>query len=142
MPMQTVTADVCARMVEAATRPCQPLPAPPAEAVNPNWDSVAVSLTSQANAIAFGSLVLAVAAVLAGIAWGRIIGLQAKREARQVAEQEMEKWLKDEGIPMLRREISQFQQTFPREQPISEADVEAMVAAAGENGKEGFDGKE
>ncbi|MDK2747764.1 MAG: hypothetical protein KYX67_10630 [Brevundimonas sp.] len=101
-----------------------------------------MSLTSQANAIAFGSLVLAVAAVLAGIAWGRIIGLQAKREARQVAEQEMEKWLKDEGIPMLRREISQFQQTFPREQPISEADVEAMVAAAGENGKEGFDGKE
>jgi hypothetical protein len=43
----------------------------------------------------------------------------------------MEKWLKDEGIPMLRREISQFQQTFPREQPISEADVEAMVAEIG-----------
>ncbi|GAA0771245.1 hypothetical protein [Brevundimonas aurantiaca] len=129
-------------MVEAATRPCQPLPAPPPEAANPNWDAVAVSLTSQANAISIGAAALAVGALLGGIAWGRIIGRQAEREARQVAEQEVEKWIKDEGIPMLRREVAEFQQTFPRERPISEADVEAMVAAVGENGKEGFDGKE
>lgn len=86
MPTQTLTADTCAKMVESATRSCQPMISIPPEQANPNWDAIAVSLTSQANSIAFGSAVIALVVALAGFAWGKIVVASAEKEAREAAE--------------------------------------------------------
>lgn len=113
----------------------------PPEQGNPNWDAVAVALTSQSNAIAWGAVLLAMIVAVAGIAWGKIITMNAEQEARDMAEKEVKRWLQDEALPLILREVSEFLRTFPREKPISEDEVEAMVAAAGLDGKEGEDGK-
>jgi hypothetical protein len=102
-------------------------------------DALAVSLTAQSNAIAFGAVALAIIVALAGFAWGRIVTLNAEREAREMAEKAVQRWLQDEALPLMMREVSGFMGTFARERPISEEDVEAMVAAAGADGKEGND---
>lgn len=95
MPNQTMTADVCAKMVESATRSCQPLIAVAPEQTNPNWDAMSASLAAQANAIAWGALVLAVIVVIAGIAWGKIITANAEREARAMAKACADEYIKD-----------------------------------------------
>lgn len=41
-----------------------------------------------------------------------------------MAEKEVKKWLQDEGLPMVLRDVNEFLRTFPRENPISEAEVE------------------
>lgn len=144
-----IPANACAQMVEAATRSCQPMISVPPEPANPNWDAVAVSLTSQSNAIAVGAVILAVIVAVAGIAWGKIITMNAEREARKeaqtearkTAESEAVKWLAEEGFPFIRREMEEWRKTFPHEMPISENVIDAMVAAAGDTGKEDDDGK-
>lgn len=95
MPTQKITADVCAQMVESATRSCQPMISVPPEQANPNWDAIAVSLTSQANSIAFGSAVIALVVALAGFAWGKIVVASAEREAREAAETAAKEVAKD-----------------------------------------------
>lgn len=141
MPAQTIPVDTCSKMVESATRSCQPLISVPPEAAHPNWDAIAVSLTSQSNAIAWGAIILAVIVAVAGFAWGRIITLNAEKEAREMAEKEVKRWLQDVGLPMVLRNVDGFLRTFPREQPISEDEVARMVTAAGADGKEGDNGK-
>jgi len=140
MVAQVISADVCGKMVEAATRSCQPIISVPPEQANPNWDAMAASFASLSNAFAWGSLILALVAVFAGFTWGRIITARAEREAVKMAEAEVRKWLRDEGIPMLMREMSGFMATFKEETPISESDIDALVAAAGADGKEGSNG--
>lgn len=61
---------------------------------------------------------------------------EAQKEARIVAESEVQKWLEEDGIPMLRREMEEWKKTFPQETPISEDQIDEMVAAAGDEGKE------
>lgn len=90
-----IPANVCSQMVEAATRSCQPMISVPPEQVNPNWDALATSLASQSNAIAWGSLVLAVIVVIAGIAWGKIITANAEREARSMAKARADEYIRD-----------------------------------------------
>lgn len=102
---------------------------------------MAVSFASLSTAFAWGALLLAVVAVVAGFAWGKIVTRTAEREAREMAEAEVRKWLKDEALPILMREVSEFLTTFRGERPISEEEVNAMVAAAGTDAKEGDDGK-
>lgn len=138
----SIPTTVCSQIVEAATRSCQPAASIPPSASSPNWDAMAIALTSQSNAVAWGAVVLAVIVTLAGIAWGKIITINAEREAREMAEKEVKKWLQDEGLPLVLREANEFLRTFPRETPISEDEVAAMVAAAGSDGKEAADGKE
>ncbi len=58
-----------------------------------------------------------------------------------MAEKEVKKWLQDDGLPLVLREVNEFLRTFPKEAPISEDEVAAMVAAAGADGKEGSNGK-
>ena len=95
MAGQAISADVCAKMVESATRACQPMISVPQEQANPNWDALATSLASQSNAIAWGSLVLAVIVVIAGIAWGKIITVNAEREARAMAKARADEYIGD-----------------------------------------------
>lgn len=144
MPDQTITADVCSKMVESATRSCQPMISLPPEQANPNWDAMAASFASLSNAFAWGSLILAGVAIIAAFTWGKIVTERAEREAREMAKAKVERWLQDDALPLILREVSEFLRTFPMERPISEDDVDAMTAAAGanEDGKEGGDGKE
>lgn len=93
---------------------------------SPDFDHIAVSLT--------------VFQMLFGIA--ALYGFWALRgltreKAEEVAELEIQKI----APPLIRREVEEFKRTFGREDPISEGDVDAMVAAAGSDGKEYRRGK-
>jgi hypothetical protein len=137
----SIPVTVCSQIVEAAVRSCEPVASVPPSQPDANWDAMAVALTSQANAVAWGAVIIAVIIAIAGIAWGRIIAMNAEQEARETAEKEVKKWLQDDGLPLVLREVNEFLRTFPRETPISEDDVAAMVAAAGADGKEATDGQ-
>jgi hypothetical protein len=133
------------KIVSAAEKSCQiateQVPSAAVQPSAPNWDALAVSIASQANAISWGSTALAVIIAIAGLAWGQIITMRARREAREKAEQEVKDWIQDEGLPLVLREVDEFLRTFPRERPISDDEIAAMVAAAGADGKEGQGGK-
>lgn len=137
MAGQAITADVCAKMVESATRSCQPMISVPPEPAT----STADGLVSLATAFTYGSIVLAIVAIIAGLAWGKIVTATAEREAREMAEAEVRKWLQNEGLPLMMREANEFLRTFRGEGPISELEVNEMVRAAGADGKEGEGGK-
>jgi len=119
-------------MVEAATQSCQPAaPIPPAPA-----SSTADSLAALSTAFTYGALLLAVVALVGAIAWGFVVKVWAEREAREEAGRITEKWLADEAIPMLRRESQEWKRTFSQDAPISDGDIDELVAAAGSDGKE------
>lgn len=109
MPKNSIPIDACTRMVESAAHSCQPVARPPIEAAHPNWDAIAVSLTSQSNAIAWGALAVTVIIAIAGLAWGRIITLNAEREAREMAktfaEAYIAKWLAEEAPGIIRERV-------------------------------------
>lgn len=144
MAPQTMSADICLKMVEAATRSCQPqAPVPPpiplaSETVNTTADSLAALST----AFTYGSILLAVVALLGAVAWGFVVKGWAEREARDEAERCTKKWIEEEGFLMLRREMQEWKKTFPPEVPISDADVDTMVAALGSDGREDGSGKQ
>ncbi|RJG57986.1 hypothetical protein D0Z70_01950 [Sphingobium terrigena] len=70
---------------------------------------MAASLASQANAIAWGSLVLAVIVIIAGIAWGKIITANAEHEARAMAkacaDEYIKEWLSKEAPGIIRERV-------------------------------------
>lgn len=137
MSTQTIPVDACSKMVESATRACQPLISVPPEPANNTADSLAVLST----AFTFGSLLLGTIALAGAIAWGFVVKVWAEREARQEAERCTKNWLEEEAFPMLRREMQEWKKTFPQETPISDIDIDKLVAAAGSDGKEEGDGK-
>lgn len=143
MPTPVIAANTCIKLVDAAARSCQPVtmtPTAPMQA-NPNWDAMAASFASLSNAFAWGSLILALVAFLAAFAWGRIITARAEREAREMAEAEVRKWLKDVAPPLIAREALEFMRAFRGENPISDDVLATLVAAAGGDGKEGQNGQ-
>ena len=106
-------ADVCEHIVEAIAEAYRSAPeqcASPADSLAISLASQADALTSQGNGIAIASAALAVIALIAGIAWYKIIRAEAKDEARRVAESEArdearkvaEAWLAENGPEMLR----------------------------------------
>lgn len=109
MGAQIISADICGKMVEAATRSCQPMISVPPEQANPNWDAVAVALTAQSNAIAWGAVVLGVIVAVVGWGWGKTIAADAEREARAMAkscaEDYIAKWLADEAPGIIRERV-------------------------------------
>lgn len=117
MKDKVISAEICSQMVESATRACQPMISVPPEQGNPNWDAMAVALTSQSNSISFGAAVIGVLFSVVGLAWGKTIAGQAKQEARSIAEQEaravakscaeayIEKWLAEEAQGIIRERV-------------------------------------
>lgn len=109
MPVQTIPADVCVKVVEAATRSCLPVAPSPLAQASPNWDAMATAIASQSNAIAWGALVLAVIVVIAGIAWGKIITNRAEREARSMAKASaddyIQAWLSEKAPGLVRERV-------------------------------------
>jgi len=87
-------------------------------------------------------MLLAFFVALGAIGWGIFVKQWAKEEAREAAEIEVKRWLQDEALPMIMREVSEFLKTFREERPISDADVADMVAALGDDGKEDDNGEE
>ena len=68
-----------------------------------------MSLTSQSNAITFGSVVLAIIVAIAGLAWGRVVTRNAEREARDMAktcaEAYIAEWLAKEAPGIIREHV-------------------------------------
>ena len=104
-----VPANVCSQMVEAATKSCQPLISVPPEQAAPNWDAMANSFASLSAAFAWGSIVLAVVAIIAALAWGRIVTATAEKEARKMAkdcaDDYIKKWLAEEAPSLVQRHV-------------------------------------
>lgn len=149
MPSEKISADTCVRLVETATRTCQPVASAQPTGSTPNWDAMANSFASLSNAFAWGSLLLALIAVFATIGWGYVVKVWAEREAREEArrctteeaERSVKKWLDEEALPLLRREMEEFRKTFPQESSTSPEEVDMLVAALGAVGKEDGNGK-
>lgn len=130
--------DMCARMIDAASKSC----ASSVAAKAPASVSTGDGLTALSTAFMYGSLLLGLTALFGAIAWGFVVKGWAEREARIEAERCARKWLEDEAPPIIRREIQEYLRTFPPETPILEKNVDAMAAAAGEDEKEGGNGEE
>lgn len=102
---EPVPANICAQMVESATRSCQPLLQVPPEPVNKTADSLAALST----AFTFGSILLGILVLLAGYAWGKFIALDAGKEATKAAKERadvyIEEWLATEAPGIIRERV-------------------------------------
>lgn len=65
----------------------------------------------------------------------------ARQKAAEVADAAVSKWLQEEALPQVLREVSLYLKTFDGERTIPEDAIAAMVAAAGADGKEGDGGQ-
>jgi len=109
MGAKGISAEMCGKMVEAAAHSCQLANAAAPASANPNWDAMAIALTAQSNAIAWGAVVLGVIVVVVGLAWGKTIAAHAEREARVMAkscaEDYIAKWLAEEAPGIIRERV-------------------------------------
>lgn len=105
MATSQMSVSVCERLIDAASRPCPtPVEVPPvAVASQPEWDALANSLASVGAAVAWGGTVLAVIALIAGIAWAKLLRGIAREESRRCAEELMDRWLAEEAPQILSR---------------------------------------
>lgn len=109
MGAQGITADVCSKMVESATRSCQPLIQVPPEPANNAADSLAALST----AFTYGSIMLAILALIAGFAWAKIVAAHAEKEARveaqkvakECADEYIGEWLSKEAPGIIRERV-------------------------------------
>jgi hypothetical protein len=82
------------------------------------------------------SLIIAVVAI--GLGFAGFVGYQSIRagaisKAQDAAEEEVRNF----SPPIIRREVQEFLRAFPKEAPISEAEIDAMVEAVGKEGENG-----
>lgn len=93
-------------------------------------------------AIQLDILSLVIAVVGIGLGFAGFVGYQSIRDsAVKRAEEAAEAEVRNIAPPLIRREMDGFKRTFGKEDPISDDDSEAMAKAAGQDGKEGFDGE-
>jgi hypothetical protein len=118
LPGATISAGICERLITAATSHCgAPVPAalpPPAPvAVQPNFDGLAASFGALSTAFTWGTIILAVVAILAALGWGYLVKGWAEKEAREEAERcarkhtdaYINKWLATEAPQIVRRHV-------------------------------------
>jgi hypothetical protein len=121
--------------VEAATKSCTPQAQPaPAAASQPNWDAMANSFASLSTALTWGSILLAVIAIISGLAWGWVVAKRAENEARteakRCAQAVIDQWLAQEAPKIVRAHVEYLRNTsLGGEDDDSAAD--AMGNAAG-----------
>lgn len=123
MAGQTITAEVCGKMVESATRSCQPMISVP-----PEVSSTADSLAMLSTAFTFGSILLAIIALIAGFAWGKIVAATAQGEAKTAAKACAEEWMAKNGPGIIQAHVE-----FLNDATIGEGDD---ASAADDIGKE------
>lgn len=147
----------CGKIVETATRACTPSPTStpviPPSLGQPDWDAMAASFASLSNAFAWGSVILAILAIFAGVAWGKIVTATAEREAKEMAktcaeeiakaraEEQVKRWLEEVAPPLIKREAVEFLRAFRGESPISDDELADLVSALGSDEKEGENGQ-
>ena len=122
---QTIDAATCERFVNAASRSCT-LSAQPAPAVHePPGDALANSFASLSAAFAWGSILLALIAIVAAIGWGFLVRHWAEREARAEAaecvKKLMDKWLVDEAPQIISKHVELLQSASLGEDEDGEA---------------------
>ena len=108
--------NVCARIVEAATKTCSAptaIPTPPP--APPNWDAMANSFAALSTAFVWGSILLAILAVIAGLAWGKLVTINAENEARTEAQKcarsTIDNWLAEEAPLLIRAHVEFLRNT-------------------------------
>lgn len=120
----TIDAAMCERFVSAASRACPTPAAPPpttpvtaASTAQPEWDALASSLAGIGLAVAWGGTVLAIVALIAGIAWAKLLrGVArseaqavAREEARKCAEERMKVWLAEVAPQIISKHMQNIQ---------------------------------
>lgn len=111
----TIDAGMCERLITAATRSCVPpaQAAAPVAPSSPNWDATATSLTALSAAFTWGSILLALVAIVAAVGWGFWVRHWAEREARKEAaecvDRLMNKWLAEEAPQIIRKNVELLQ---------------------------------
>lgn len=134
IPTDAVPANLCAHMVEAASQSCQAIvPIQPAQgAASVSLDAVSVSLSALSTAFTFGSILLAIIALIAGFAWGKIVAASAEKEAKLVAkdcaEEYIVKWVANKAPGIIQSHVE-----FLNDATIGEGDD---AQAADDIGKE------
>lgn len=67
------------------------------------------SLAALSTAFTFGSIILAILVVLVGLAWGKIVAASAEREAKQVAkdcaDEYIREWMAKEAPGIIRSQV-------------------------------------
>ena len=101
MAGQAISSDVCAKMVESATRACQPMISVPPEPAN----STADALAGLSTAFTYGSMVFAVLALIAGFAWAKHVATEAKEMAKADAQNYIDKWLAEKAPGIIRERV-------------------------------------
>lgn len=105
MATKTIPVDACSKMVESATRSCQPL----ISAAPLPDNSTADSLAALSTAFTYGSIILAILAVIAGLAWGKMIAASAEEEAKKMAKAAAEdyivKWMAREAPGIIQSHV-------------------------------------
>jgi hypothetical protein len=101
MAGQAITADVCAKMVESATRSCHPLLQVPPAPVISNADGLAALST----AFVYGSILLAILVVIAGFAWAKFVAHEAKEMAKADAETYIVKWMVEKAPGIIQSHV-------------------------------------
>ena len=101
MAGQAISVDVCAKMVESATRSCQPMISVPPEPAN----STADALAGLSTAFTYGSMVFAVLALIAGFAWAKHVAHEAKEMAKAYAQNYIDEWLAEKAPGIIRERV-------------------------------------
>ena len=111
MSSQSVPVNVCTQMVEAATRSCQPLLSVPPEPTNTTADSLAALST----AFTFGSILLAIIALIGAVAWGFLVKVWAEREARtearRIAKECADEWMAKNAPLIIQKHVEFLRDT-------------------------------
>ena len=93
---------------------------------------MANSFASLSASFAFGSVVLAIAAIVAAVAWGFVVKgwaeKEAQKEAKACAEAYIQKWLTDEAPRIVREHVD-----FLKDATVGDGDDDEAADEIGEN---------
>lgn len=125
----------CTKIVEAATKSCAGSGiAPPQPPLEPNWDALANSFASLSAALAWGSIGLAILAIVVGFGWAKIVTAEAKNEARteaaKCAKLYIDEWLREMAPAIVRTHVEYLRSTTISGDK-SDSTADAMGNAAG-----------
>lgn len=96
-----MSADVCSKMVESATKACQPMISVPPEHAN----STADALAGLSTAFTYGSMLLAVVVLLAGYGWAKFVAHEAKEMAKTDARDYISKWMAEKAPGIIQSHV-------------------------------------
>lgn len=105
---ETIDAAMCERFVDAASRGCAAVQTAPT-VHEPPWDALANSFASLSAALTWGTILLAMVAIVAAVGWGFLVRhwaeREAKREAQECAQKFVDRWLVDEAPQIIRKHL-------------------------------------